>query len=211
MPTVVAVADYEPGGRDRRAESSADTLLPFASLLAAVDKTGISDDADTTAADLDGGGSSFSAQALAASGLVPGETFAFGGSVFTWPSAATGGEADNVTGHGQSILLPGQGSRLALLATGTGSSAGGPLTVRYTDGTSETVSMSVPNWCCPPTGETPVAVRVKGKNTPAGPGQYPTVEYRVYYLEFAVDPGRTVQAVTLPDDSTVHVFSAAVS
>ena len=102
------------------------------------------------------------------------------------------------------------GSRLALLATGTGQNAGGPLTVRYTDGTSETLSMSVPNWCCLPTGDTQVAVRVKGKNTAAGPGQYPTVEYRIYYLPLPVDPARTVQAVTLPDDATVHVFAVAV-
>ncbi|MBB6033888.1 TIM-barrel domain-containing protein [Phytomonospora endophytica] len=210
VSTVVAEAEYSARLRERRVESSVDTLVPFAGLSAAVNNTGVSDDADTTAANLDGGGSSFSAQALAAAGLVPGEEFAFGGATFTWPSSAGGGSADNVTGAGQSVLVSGSGSKLALLATGTGQNAGGPLTVRYTDGTSETLSMSVPNWCCLPTGDTQVAVRVKGKNTAAGPGQYPTVEYRIYYLPFEVDPARTVQAITLPDNATVHVFAVAV-
>ncbi|GLZ78894.1 hypothetical protein Afil01_37010 [Actinorhabdospora filicis] len=210
--TVTATASYEAHKARYRADTARSTLVPYADLTAAMNNTAVSDDADVGKADIDGGGSSFSAQSLATAGLRPGQTFTYRGTAFTWPSTATGtGAADNATGTGQSILVTGTGTRLALLTTGTSREASGPMTIRYTDGTTTQVTLSTPNWCCLPTGDADIAVRVKGKNTPSGPGQYPAVEYRIYHRAFTIDPGKTVQAVTLPDNATVHVFAIAVS
>ena len=53
-----------------------------------INNTGISDDSNPTAANLDGGGGSYSAQALAAAtpSLTPGATVMHDGLTFTWPN-----------------------------------------------------------------------------------------------------------------------------
>ena len=64
---------------------------PYSSVAAAYDNVGISDNSDPAAADFDGTGESFSAQALAAAtpnALSPGQV-TVGGTTFSWP--ATGG------------------------------------------------------------------------------------------------------------------------
>ena len=61
-----------------------------ASLSAAFYNVGITDDSNTTIGNLDGAGSSFSAQALATDGAMPGATVTIGGVPFTWPNVASG-------------------------------------------------------------------------------------------------------------------------
>src|SRR6202011_5716351 len=81
---------------------------PYSSLTAAYDNAGISDNSNPAAADFDGTGESFSAQALAAGTPTPltaGGQATFGGTTFTWPSAV--GTANNVIADGQKIDLTG--------------------------------------------------------------------------------------------------------
>ena len=90
--TVTPPAD-RPGGRTGQVEASTTVAVPYASLAAAYNNTGISDNSDEAAANYDGVGDSFSAQALAAgtpTALTPGQQVTIGGTTFTWPDVAPG-------------------------------------------------------------------------------------------------------------------------
>ncbi|WP_433337279.1 TIM-barrel domain-containing protein [Spirillospora sp. CA-294931] len=209
--TLHATADYEAHG-PQRASSAASVKVAYASLASAFDNTGVSDNADTKAGNLDGSGSSFSKQALAAAGVTPGGEVKADGTTYTWPVSASGGKPDNATGRDQVVAVSGKGARLGLLGTATaGGGAGGTVTVYYADGTTGTGKVTFPNWCCTATGDAKIAFSVKGKNTADGANQYPTVDYRVYSGAIALDPGKEVRAVRLPSSSPLHVFAAAVS
>ena len=65
---------------------------PYSSVAAAYDNVGISDNSDPAAANYDGTGDSFSAEALAAgtpTTLTSGAQSTIGGTTFTWPAAGT--------------------------------------------------------------------------------------------------------------------------
>ncbi|WP_406443372.1 beta-glucosidase [Streptomyces sp. NBC_00631] len=126
-----------------RAASS--VLLPYRSLPGAFDNAGIASDDALTVADIDGSGSSLSAQALASAGLSPGAVVTCDGVDFTWPDTVPGSH-DNAVCSGQTVLLSGSGSRLVLLGTSTWGRGAGDGTVAYADGTEQTFSVSVPDW-----------------------------------------------------------------
>ncbi len=69
--SVVSLAGHE-AGPSGLVEASATVTVPFSSLAAAYNNTGISDNSDEAAASLDGSGDSLSAQALAAATPPPG-------------------------------------------------------------------------------------------------------------------------------------------
>ena len=97
------------GGPPASVEASATVAVPYASLAAAYNNTGISDNSDEAAANYDGVGDSFSAQALAAgtpTALTPGGQVTIGGTTFTWPDVAAG-TPDNVVAAGQTVALSG--------------------------------------------------------------------------------------------------------
>ncbi|MGH3166968.1 MAG: alpha-L-fucosidase, partial [Trebonia sp.] len=71
----------------------------YVMLAAGCNNTGITNDSNTGAGNVDGNGYSFSAQALAAAGASPGAVIKAGGLSFTWPSAAAG-SPDNVVADG---------------------------------------------------------------------------------------------------------------
>ena len=90
------------------------TGAPFASLAAAYDNAGISDNSNPAAADFDGTGESFSAQALAAgtpTALTAGGQATIGG-VHVHVADAVGAP-DNVIADGQIIDLSGSGTSSA--------------------------------------------------------------------------------------------------
>ena len=73
-------------------------VVPYASMKAAYNNIGISDNSNESAANYDGVGDSFSAQALAAGNpdaLTPGGTVTIEGTRFTWPNVPAG-TPDNV-------------------------------------------------------------------------------------------------------------------
>ena len=101
------------GGRSGVVEASATVTVPYSSLAAAYNNTGISDNSNAAAADYDGVGDSYSAQALAAgtpTPLTPGGQVTIGGTTLTWPSAAPG-TPDNVVTGGQTVAVSGSGNR----------------------------------------------------------------------------------------------------
>ncbi|MEU7895794.1 NPCBM/NEW2 domain-containing protein [Nonomuraea sp. NPDC049152] len=210
--TLIASATYRVHADQREVTSAAASKVPHKSLAAAFDNVGISDDADVAKGNIDGGGSSFSRQRLAAAGLTPGVAVQVQGAPFTWPDTEPG-HPDNVSGHAQTFALAGQGNTLAFLGTGTSGSAAGALTVHYADGSAEQRSLGFANWCCldPAAYGSKIAFSTRGKNTAAGPNQFPNVDYRVFHNAVRINPAKRVVAVTMPDNGAVHVFAATVT
>ncbi|HEY3715459.1 MAG TPA: glycoside hydrolase family 3 C-terminal domain-containing protein [Jatrophihabitantaceae bacterium] len=205
--TLSAHATWSGGAR-----SSADAItavnVPYASFTAAFNGTGISDDANPAGGNFDGSGYSYSAQALATIGLTPGATATYGGLAFHWPDAAAGAP-DMVTAAGQTISLAGHGSTLGLLGAGNNGSAGGVVTVTYTDGTTTSGTATFADWYnnAAVPGCT-LAATVPYWNRP--PGGLPVRPIGLYATTVPLDPGKTVAAVTLPSESRFHVFGAAI-
>jgi beta-galactosidase len=217
-------AIYTAGHQRGVTYQTADVLSTYATLAAAFNNAGISDDSDISAADFDGAGNSYSAQALAAAGLAPGATVTHDGITFTWPDAQPG-QPDNVVAQGQTILQSGSGTTLGILGAASPGSVSGSGTVYYTDGTTSRFSVTLDNYFDPPvTNDAIAALPYCNDTNPATagdggqPGQRKQTVY-VFYTSAPLAAGKTVQAVTLPSGGTVpasgringiHVFALAV-
>lgn len=207
---LTATAAYRARGLGYRATYSAETVVPVASLAAAFNNNGISTRETYLQGNLDGSRNSLHGEALATAGLTRGASVTARGASLTWPDVAPG-TPDNVAAAGQTIALSGRGNVLALIGTGTSGSAGGQVTVTYTDGTTSTATTGFPNWCCLATDTYGASIlkSVKGRYTPAGLSNT-TVDYRIYANSVRIDPAREVAAVTLPSNQAMHVFGLSV-
>jgi beta-glucosidase len=205
--TLSAHATWSGGARSS-ADATTTVNVPYASLAAAYNGAGISDDANPAGGNFDGSGYSYSAQALATIGLTPGATATYGGLSYHWPDAAAGAP-DMVTAAGQTIALSGQGSTLGLLGAGNNGSASGTAIVTYTDGTTTSGTVTFADWYdnAAVPGCT-LAATVPYWNRP--PGGLPVRPIGLYATTVPLDPGKTVAAVTLPNESRFHVFAAAI-
>ncbi len=187
-------------------------ITPTADPADYYDNAGISDDSDTSCADYDGGGYSYSAQALSAAGLTPGGTVSSGGLTYTWPDTASCAD-DNILAAGQTILVHGAAGagKLGLLESASNGTTSGPITITYTDGTSTTQTVPSSDWAQGPgAGETAVATMSYRNVNGGGPQAIPMY---VYATTVPVDSSKTVASVTLPDISNttastaMHVFA----
>lgn len=177
-------------------------------LAATFDNAGISDDAAPTAANLDGVGSAFSAQALAADGWSPGAvvTLADGAQVAV-PQIAPG-QNDDTVAAGQTFADAGSGGALDLVATSTNGTTSGTGTVTYSDGTTQSFAMSVPDWW---TGTVAIAAVAPYRNSTGGRQVH---QVSLFTTSVPLVAGKTVASVTLPhatggSGSAMHVFAAA--
>jgi beta-glucosidase len=189
--------------------------VPYASVAAAFDNTGISDDTDTGAADFDGDGSSYSAQALASVGVTPGASLSYDGVSFTWPDVVAG-QSDNVVADGQTIDVSGSGADLGLLDAAAYGPATGTGTIIYTDGTTQSFSLDVPDWYNTAPAGSNAVITAPYRNRPDNTQDHTVVN--VYEQSIPLQAGKTVEAVTLPDVSSsaaegsasLHVFAIAI-
>jgi len=212
---LTAQATFQSANGAVVASDTAQTSVPYQSLTTAFDNAGISDDTNPTAGDLDGGGLSYSAQAVAATGLAPGATVTHAGLSFTWPNVPPG-TADNLTASGQTIPLSGSGATLGFLGTsdyGTASDIG---TIVYTDGSTQPFNLSLPDWWAnQPTPGGDILATMPYINTQTGQRQQ---KDSVYYASVPLQPGKTVRYVTLPNVSqqatqgqtAMHIFAIAI-
>jgi hypothetical protein len=169
-------------------------------------------DADESAitTGLDGVGYAYSANILNAGADVNGAQFNFG----------PANQANAVYGTGSAITLPaGNFATLQLLATGIeGNQAAQTVTVTYTDSSTSQFTQSFSDWCsslngggCTSTGSNSgesVAVAMPYRDSAGGPDD------RVFYLyhySFALNAGKTVQSVTLPNNRDVVVLAATLT
>ncbi|MGV9367035.1 GH92 family glycosyl hydrolase [Amycolatopsis sp. NPDC003731] len=185
------------------------------SWLATVNNAGISPDANSGAANFDGGGWSYSADALAAAGATPGSTVTSDGIEFTWPSFPAG-DPDNVVAGGQTVNVSGSG-RLALLGSASNGNASGTLTVTYTDGTTSTATIGFSDWTLGGGGAQPafgnrIVLSTPYRNASGGdPQQIRTMVFGTNPITLAA--GKTVASVTLPANvsgGALHVFAIGI-
>jgi NPCBM-associated, NEW3 domain of alpha-galactosidase len=221
---LLATATYRGGGKPGAAQqtliNAAQVQVPAASLAATYNNTGITDDADPDPSPgfigFDGIGTSYSAQGLAADGLTPGASVSSAGLTFTWPDAAVA-EPDNTMAEGQTVAISGSGASLGFLAAANNSAESGTGTIYYTDGTTQPFTLNVGNfWYQSGTNGNPVNNQVAAVNY----ANYPTGSsgHQVYVFEqsVAIDPSKTVAAVTLPSlgdvagyNPALHIFAVA--
>ncbi|MER6435766.1 GH92 family glycosyl hydrolase [Streptomyces sp. NPDC001185] len=190
------------------------TVAAPGSLLAAYDNTGVSDDTgDHDEADYDGGGWSYSRQALAAAGLTPGGQGTVDGLAFTWPDSPAG-RPDNAAAHGQSIELARPAARLSFIGSAVNGNQRATATVTYTDGSTGQVDLSFTDWTVGGGGGTvqygnETVARATYRNV-AGADKDPVATYVFATKPFAAPAGKTVRSVRLPDNADLHVFTLAV-
>ncbi|MEV5703741.1 glycoside hydrolase family 3 C-terminal domain-containing protein [Actinoallomurus sp. NPDC052274] len=204
-----AKVTYTDKGGERSGDAATNVGIPYASLAAAYNNTAISDDARPSEGNLDGGGLSLSAQALAAAGITPGGKVAHGGFTFTWPDVPAG-KPDNVLGSGQAFDFSGSGSQLAFLGLANNGTASGSGLITYTDGTIQPYSISFPDWWA--SGGDTVATFPYINNQSGKQNQ--TVH--LYMSTVKLQAGKQVQFITLPNVGTggsganaMHVFAVA--
>ncbi len=230
--TVTVPGDAQPGDRtlqvairpgignfeDRTSlvEASATVTVPFSSLTAAYNNTGISDDSNEAAASYDGAGDSYSAQALALgtpTPLSPGQPVTIGGTTFTWPAAASG-TPDNVVTAGQTVALSGSGTDLGFLGASQNGTASGPVTVHYADGSSQSFNLNMADWFSgsPAVGNQVLTTTLSWnfQSNPIGP--HPV---SIYFASVPLQQGKQLSSVTLPvlsnagGTTAMHIFAMA--
>jgi predicted alpha-1,2-mannosidase len=161
------------------------------------DNTGISDDSNTSCANYDGDGYSYSAEALAAAGLTPGGTVTSGGLTYTWPNVASC-QPDNILADGQTMLVNGAtgASQLGLLESSSNGGTSGTITITYTDGTSTTANISSSDWAQGPGPDETAVATMSYRNMDSGGSQ--AITMYVYALAIPIDSSKTVASVTFP-------------
>jgi beta-glucosidase len=209
---LLATVSYTDANGPGTATQAGQVSVPYASLADAFNNPGISDDSNPGAGNLDGGNTSYSAEALAAAGLTPGSSFTHGGLTFTWPNAQPA-KPDNVVAGGQTIAVSGSGSTLGLIGTGDYGSASGTGTITYTDGSTQQFTLTFPDWwsnTAPSGGD--ILATLPYINNPAGKENQ---HVSVYYVGVPLQQGKAVAYVTLPNVSqsatqgqvAMHIFA----
>ncbi|MFJ9815502.1 GH92 family glycosyl hydrolase [Streptomyces sp. NPDC101151] len=189
------------------------TVAAPGTLLAAYNNTGVSDDeGEHDEADYDGGGWSYSRQALAAAGLTPGKQGTVDGLTFTWPNSPAA-RPDNASAAGQTIELADTAGRLSFLGSAVNGNQQTRATVTYTDGTTDTVDLSFTDWTVGGGGGTvqygnEVVARTAYRNV-AGADKDPVATYIFATKPFTAPAGKSVRSVRLPDNTDLHVFTLA--
>ncbi|MFD6027510.1 GH92 family glycosyl hydrolase [Streptomyces griseoluteus] len=189
------------------------TVAAPGTLLAAYDNTGVSDDTgDHDEADYDGGGWSYSRQALTAAGLTPGKRVTTGGLSFTWPDSPAG-RPDNASAHGQTVELKDPTTALAFVGSAVNGNQSAKATVTYTDGSTATADLSFTDWTVGGGGGSvqygnEVVAKAAYRNV-AGADKDPVATYVFATKPFAAPEGKEIRSVKLPDDGDLHVFALA--
>jgi beta-glucosidase len=205
-----------PGDGTPVTEGSTTIVVPYASMQAAYNNTGISDNSDESAANYDGVGDSFSAQALAAGTpnvLKPGAPVMIGGTTFTWPDVAAG-TPDNIVTGGQTVDVSGSGTDLGFLGSSQNGTASGIVTIHYTDGSSQSFNLNMADWYAnAPAVGNQLLTTTSSWNYQSNPlGAHPV---SVYFASLPLESGKTVSSVTLPvltgagGTTAMHIFAIA--
>ncbi|HEY8302687.1 MAG TPA: GH92 family glycosyl hydrolase [Jatrophihabitans sp.] len=181
---------------------------------------------DGVSVDCDGGGYSYSRQALAAAGAPQGKVLTVPNSAqngaslhFVLPAVAAG-SPDNAKGDGQTVpvSLPADATRIAFIGAGTEGFQTASATLKFSDGSTRTVDMNFPDWT------------LGGGGTPPAPFvSVAATQYRLHngsqdgakpYLfagpAISLPAGKTLTGVVMPtqpgtekDQGRVHLFSIA--
>lgn len=179
----------------------------YPSVPSAYDDTGLAPAAAPRDGNYDGAGNSYDSGALAAAGLRPGARVTAQGVHFTWPHYALG-RFDNIRAEGQTIAVPGSGRVLGFLGAGVFGTQRGTVRIHYTDGATESATLSLADWYAGSAvaGGTVVASAPWTRPPGTGAGPHPV---SVYSAVVPLRAGQTVASVTLPVNFKMHVFAIA--
>jgi beta-glucosidase len=197
--------------------------IPYASLAAAYDSTAISDDSDIAGANFDGNGNSYSEEALTAAGLAPGANVTLNQTTLQWPDVAAG-QPDSVLTDGQTISLADTtaATQLTILGASSGDDEGGKGLIEYTDGSTQSYSLTLDDWFNNPDSASNNTVGTADYvNDSTGSGNNGTVgqrihKARVFGVTIPLTPGKIVSSVTLPNVATLpgiypmHIFAVGL-
>jgi hypothetical protein len=166
---------------------------------------GISHDSSPAAANFDGGGASYSYEALQAAGVSPGGVVSSGGFAFGWPNVQPGGP-DNVLTQGQTVPLNGASGATALgiLGAATGGNASAAATLTYSDNSTQSFTLGLTDWFGAPALGNLTAITVAYRNTATGKDGRP---FHVFSASVPLTAGKTLQSLTLPSNGQLHVFA----
>ncbi|CAF1012260.1 unnamed protein product [Didymodactylos carnosus] len=189
-----------PGGLKCTSNAASTALSQF------YNNIGTSDTNHT--ADFDGTHDSYSAQALAAVNITPGATIQHNGVYFVWPSSAPGTN-NNVKANGQVINTTGlMGCTLGFLGAGAPGEQGGSVIVTYNDSATQTFRLTFNDWYSnsPASGTDILATTTWNtcSNGVCTPGNH---QVSIYYSGFAINPTKTIQTITLPVNTNLHIFA----
>ncbi|MFF1822514.1 GH92 family glycosyl hydrolase [Kribbella sp. NPDC058245] len=176
--------------------------------------TAASDDAgDHTEADYDGGGVSYSRQALAAAGLTPGGTGAVQGLTFTWPDVPVG-DPDNVPADGQllNLNLPAGTTKLSFIGSAVNGNQQTTATLNFSDGSTQPFDLSFSDWTLGGGGDTLHYGNVIVATTPyrneSGGGRDNVTTH--IFATAPVTLTQTPVSITLPKNRDLRIFTVAV-
>ena len=129
----------------------------YPSLAASFNDVGITADNNTAPGNYDGNGSTFSETALTNAGAAPGATISSQGLSYTFPNVAAG-TSDNTVAEGQKVAVTAAGT-LGFLISASYGPASGTGTITYTDGSTQSYTLTAPDWfsTSPPSGGAVVA------------------------------------------------------
>ncbi|HEX7734926.1 MAG TPA: hypothetical protein VF458_08685 [Ktedonobacteraceae bacterium] len=187
--------------------------------LGSYNNAGTSDDSTPASANFDGLGASYSSQALQAQGCNPGDNAFFRSqetTVFQW-SNGNSGELNNYIASGQTIQVSplDNATTLAFAGASTGAAASGTATIHYTDGSKQTFLLGLSEWTLNNSQSRPafgnqVMYAMPYHNTPNGRVQAQTY---IFYASVDLQPGKTVQNITLPTPARgkMHIFAITTS
>jgi lysophospholipase L1-like esterase len=182
------------------------------SLTSLFNNVGISDNADPTAADIDGTGHSFSAEDLAADGWTPGAKLTLNATPLQWPDVAAGAP-DNIVADGQTVPVHQFGDALTFVVASTAGATSGTGTITYVGGSTQTYTLSNGDWYTGPSDT--MAVQLPNWNTPTGTQ---SAAVKLTADTVSLDSAKPVASVTLPTISaapsstvaSLHVFAIGV-
>ncbi|MET7283273.1 GH92 family glycosyl hydrolase [Kribbella sp. NPDC005582] len=176
--------------------------------------TAASDDAgDHTEADYDGGGVSYSRQALAAAGLTPGGTGSVQGLTFTWPDVPVG-DPDNVPADGQllNLNLPAGTTKLSFIGSAVNGNQQGTATLNFSDGSTQPIDLSFSDWTLGGGGDTVHFGNLIVATTPyrneSGGGRDNVTTH--IFATAPVALTRSPVSITLPKNRDLRLFTVAV-
>jgi hypothetical protein len=212
---LTGIVTYGVSGPISPTSYSVEIGLDFSTLASAFNNVGITADSNTNAGNFDGSGNTFSNTALSNVGASAGATTTVGGVEFTWPSTAGTGAPDNVVSDGQIIALSGKGTILGFLVAGDYGSGSGTGTITYTDGSTQSFTLTGPDWWAGPSAGT-VAFAPTYLNSPGNTHNNQPVN--VYFVGITLTSSKTLASVQLPTVSAtavagtpaLHIFAMGI-
>ena len=162
-------------------------------------QVGLTSDNATGPGNLDGGGYSYSANAL-------------GGGIINWQGVpfvlGPAGENDVVQAAGQTIPLP-SGNYTALFLIGTAVQGGqtGTFTMQYTDGSTSVVTQEFSDWANDSSNPGEYVVRAMSYRNYSQNNGLQTLTIYAYGYSLPITPGKTLQSVTLPSNADINILS----